>query len=203
MEKSLKKIIDHCIRNQFVSPSLDYFGILGNLLQLNLKKHWFSKNISSDGNPLLKLASAIPANPALTVDLLRHLRNARSLFGLESSLSFASVSPTELPGLSLDSNDPLTLDSLVALLPSSHLNLHMFSQPVLKVDSFNTLEKSRRRWWKFLLRHPELLVVENVTSSDPLVEQRIEIGCKDMESCPLEVITRWKPQIFEDLQVRA
>ena len=85
------------------------------------------------------------------------------------------------------------------------MNLSMFSLPTQKLEDFTRLQKKRRLWWKALLQQPELLNTttadDDLSSTHHLLEQRIVFSSSLFNDEPFEILSIWKPQIFENLQV--
>ena len=85
------------------------------------------------------------------------------------------------------------------------MNLSMFSLPTQKLEDFTRLHKKRRLWWKSLLQQPELLNTttadDDFSSTHHLLEQRIVFSSSLFNDEPFEILSIWKPQIFENLQV--
>ena len=198
MEKNVKQIIQHLIKHQYLSPSQNKFALLGNLLQCNLKNEWFQKSVVSN-NTTLVLDNHVPI--PVNVNLLQNLNCARSLFGFDSSISFVSCYEEPPEKASVPVTDNVVIADVVKAMTSTFLNVHVFSVPGQKIDNFSLLQKKRRHWWKSLMKQPELIEMSNVSTNDPAVEQRLKIGSTLLDGSPLEVITLWKPDIYEDLQV--
>nr|CAG4650189.1 EOG090X076T [Sida crystallina] len=189
MEKSLRVLLDHCIKHQFISPSLKRFGLLGNLVQWNVKNEWFGKNVIVNNKNTLVLEGLFNLKPVST-NLIQQLQNAHSLFGGKSSISFATCSSEPLEDVEHITNDEnnnkdeISVANILKCMPRSYLNLHTFSPPGHQIDDFSNLQKKRRLWWKSMMRQPEML--------------RIEVGSTALEGCTMEAITLWKPELFDD-----
>jgi len=148
-------------------------------------------------NDALMIKDLNTSNP-LSVELLQILIESRSLIESNARISFASISVTESGNKATEI--PQTIEDLIEAMPSTHLNLHTFTHPSKKIDDFTLLQKKRRHWWKSFLQQPELVKIHNVPNPDSLMEQRIEVGSYVLGDSPLEVITMWKPDIFEKLE---
>ena len=200
MEKTLKKLVHHCKRHHFVSDKINKFSLLGSLLQSNIRNNWVATNITTNINSFC--LEHTTSQKTVTPQLLNDFCTAKSLVGSDVTLTFASSSSENQSDLSVPSGELTSFDDLVHSMPTSFLDLRVFSPPARKIDDFSLLQKRRRYWWKSLLKHPELLSLKSVSQdSDSLIEQQIELGSTVLEGHVLEKITVWKPQIFEQLEV--
>ena len=182
MDKTFKKLLEHCVKHHFVAPSGDRFALLGNLLRRNITDEWYTQNVSSVGGTVLTCdrEGGFP----LTLDLLGDYREARSLLGSDEDIVLA--------GETLTQSEPT---------PQSCLSLHHFTLPARKMDSFSSVQKRRRLWWKSFSHQPELLAVSSSSDLSPGLEQKIEITSPALPDSPLETISLWKPEIFDNLEV--
>jgi len=200
MNKIVEKAIDHCIQHKFLSVDLSGFSFLGLLLQHRIQDIWFQNNVTIS-NEALMIKHANTSKP-LSEELLQILQESKSLVELNAGVSLASISVSDRKNSS--AMPPKTIEDLTRNMPLTYLNLHTFTHPSQKIDCFTLFQKKRRYWWKSFLHQPELLRIHNISNPGPLVDQRIEIRSPflgDDLNSPLEVISIWKPEIFDKLEV--
>jgi len=199
MYKTVEKAIDHCIQHKFLSVDLSRFSFLGLLLQHRIQDIWFQNNVTVSNEALM--VENVKANQPLSVELLQILQESKALIEPNAGISFASVSTSGKENR--PETRPKTIDDLMKAMHTTCLNLHTFIHPSQKIDHFTSFQKKRRYWWKSFLHQPELIKIHNVPNPGPLVEQRIEVGSSllgDSLNNPLEVISIWKPDIFDTLE---
>ena len=202
MYKTVEKAIDHCIQHKFLSVDPSRFSFLGLLLQHRIQDIWFQNNVTVSNEALM--VENVKANQPLSVELLQILQESKALIEPNAGISFASVSTSGKENR--PETRPKTIDDLMKAMHTTCLNLHTFIHPSQKIDHFTSFQKKRRYWWKSFLHQPELIKIHNVPNPGPLVEQRIEVGSSllgDSLNNPLEVISIWKPDIFDTLEVKS
>ena len=192
---SFKKVVDHCIKHNFLSPSFNRLSFLGEIVEEKVKHEWKTNSVIQNDNCLFTSTSF---SPSVNADLVQLFVKTKVLMGSETSTSLAGlISSKEITVAS----EPKTLSDLLATLPETHLNLCTLIQPGSKIDEFTKFQKRRRRWWKSYLQQPELFNSNSASSEDVQVEQKIEFTTPAVDSEVLEVITLHKPEAFDQLQV--
>lgn len=204
---SLKHFVDHCIKHHFLSSSIDRLSFLGLSLQKKIEQEWSFHNVSLNGAvfPIQHSDNSYP----LSVEIIQNYLQARTMLNAESTISFAyKCAPIISPNITdnLNHTENLkTLADLVKRMPATYINLSMFSLPAQKLEDFTILQKKRRLWWKALIQQTELntkTASEDLTSNThPLLERKIFFSSNILNEEPMEVLSIWKPQIFEDCQV--
>nr|CAG4638481.1 EOG090X076T [Cyclestheria hislopi] len=139
-------------------------------------------------------------NEPVSLPILENFVRARQLFGDSATITLASIvrKPEDSNTVINGSSEPA--DS-IKITSHTSLNLHIFSLPSQKSDSFSTLQKCHRRWWKLLLNQPELLGIRSKSHSSENVEQIVEFHSPTMENYPLETINAWCSQIFDEVEM--
>lgn len=193
------KVVDHSIRQKFLRPDYSGLSFLGSSLAQRLEREWYANTYIQNTNAyLLEQCQSEPTN----VQVFQQFLNAKLFSGCgEKSISLVSrfsapphTSPREIDSVS----------TLMKCLPTTNLTLYTLISPSQKMDEFSRLQRKRRLWWKSLLHHPEHLLLNNVPSPeklDPFIEQRIEYTSKTVDNEPLEVMSLYTSQIFENCEV--
>lgn len=196
---TLKHFVDHCVKHHFLSSNLDNLSFLGLSMQKKIEQEW-CYNISLNGAVFPIQYSDKNSSP-LSVEVVQNYLNARTLLNVESTISFAYKCAPITPNVRKTIEDLKSFSDLVKVMPKSYMNLSMFSLPAQKLEDFTRLQKKRRLWWKQLLQQTELHTKpasEDLTST---LEQKILFSSNIFNEEPMEVLSIWKPQIFEDCQV--